>query len=143
MPGRTARLMLLLATVLGLALMHTLGHTGVRTDTHHPASTGTHESAAGTHAQVTVGVTMAAWTASTVCPDDRCGGHGGHGAGVWSVCLAILTGLVVLVMLLWLAAAGYDRQRLMAAGVLRALMPRAPPDRPAGLTLASVAVLRI
>ncbi|GAA0467334.1 hypothetical protein Aca07nite_71220 [Actinoplanes capillaceus] len=132
--GCTARLALL-ATALGLALMHTLGHTGVRTDTH-PAMT------AMTTA-VAAEAVSAAVIAARPCPDGHCDGHDGHGSGAWSVCLAILTGLAVMVMLLWLLAAGRGHRPVTAAGVLRVPSPRAPPDRPAGLTLASTAVLRI
>ncbi|MDQ0363915.1 DUF6153 family protein [Catenuloplanes indicus] len=129
--GRTARLVLLLATALGLALMHTLGHAGVRGDAH-PATT-------GMHAPAVVGGT-AAFTEATACPGGHCGDHG---PGVWSVCLAILTGMVVLMMLLWLAGAGHRRSGRAAAATRRVSSPRAPPDAPAGLRLTSVAVLRI
>jgi hypothetical protein len=135
--GRTARLALLLATALGLALMHTLGHTGVRTD-EHPAMTGMSTTAAGAAEMLSPVV-----TAAQPCPDGHCDGHGGHGSGAWSACLAILTGLAVVVMLLWLLTVVQGRRLLPVPAVLRALSPRAPPDRPTGLTLASAAVLRI
>jgi Family of unknown function (DUF6153) len=134
--GRAAHLALLLATALGLALMHTLGHTGVRGDPH-PAMTGMATAAAGA-----VGV-LTAVVAAQPCPDGHCDGHGGHGSGAWSACLAILTGLAVIVMLLWLLTAARGQCLRPVPGVLRALSPRAPPDSTAGLTLASAAVLRI
>jgi hypothetical protein len=135
--GRAARLALLLATVLGLALMHTLGHTGVRADPH-PAMTGMTTTAAGA-----AGMLKAVVTAAQPCPDGHCDGHGGHGSGAWSACLAILTGLAVIVMLLWLLTAVRGQRLLPVPTVLRALSPRAPPERTTGLTLASAAVLRI
>ncbi|WP_328463465.1 DUF6153 family protein [Actinoplanes sp. NBC_00393] len=135
--GRTARLALLLATALGLALMHTLGHTGIRTDPH-PAMTGMSTTAAGAAEMLSAVV-----TAAQPCPDGHCDGHGGHGSGAWSACLAILTGLAVVVMLLWLLTLVQGRRPLPAPAVLRAPSPRAPPDRLTGLTLASAAVLRI
>ncbi|MBO3737698.1 DUF6153 family protein [Actinoplanes flavus] len=135
--GRTARLALLLATALGLALMHTLGHTGVRDDPH-PAITGMSTTAAGA-----AGMLSAVATAVQPCPDGHCDGHGGHGSGAWSACLAILTGLAVIVMLLWLLTVVRGHRLLPVPAVLRAMSPRAPPDRPTGLTLASAAVLRI
>ncbi|PRY19011.1 hypothetical protein CLV70_14019 [Pseudosporangium ferrugineum] len=136
--GRTARLALLLATALGLALMHTLGHTGVRADPH-PAMTGMSTTAATGAA----GMLSAVVTAAQPCPDGHCDGHGGHGSGAWSACLAILAGLAVIVMLLRLLTAVRGHRLHPVPAVLRALSPRAPPDRPAGLTLASAAVQRI
>lgn len=135
--GHAARLALLLATALGLALMHTLGHTGVRADAH-PATTGMSTIPAGAPEMLSAAV-----TAAQPCPDGHCDGHGGHGSGAWSACLAILTGLAVIVMLLWLLTAVRDHRLLPVPAVLRALSPRAPPDRTTGLTLASAAVLRI
>lgn len=139
--GRTARLVLLLATALGLALMHTLGHTGVRTGPH-PAMTGMSATVAGAGGMLPSVVTAAVTTMQT-CPDGHCDGHGGHGSGGWSACLAILTGLVMIVMVLWLLTTVRGRRLLPVPAQLRALSPRAPPDRTTGLTLASAAVLRI
>ncbi|GLW35772.1 DUF6153 family protein [Actinoplanes regularis] len=130
--GRVARTVLLLSTVLGLAFMHTLGHSGLQGET--------------------AGTAMANLTAAAApvveafiadpCPDGHCDGHGQHGA--WSVCSAILTALaaVILAMVALLLAAR------RGPGVAPAMMarrsgPRAPPRSPTGLTLASTAVLRI
>ncbi|MEV6303909.1 DUF6153 family protein [Actinoplanes sp. NPDC051861] len=129
MVGRSARLALLLATALGLALMHTLGHTGVRADPHLTVSG--------------MGATAMGTAVEQPCPDGHCDGHGGHGSGAWSACLAILTGLAVIVVLLWLLTAVGGRRLLPLPTVLRAKSPRAPPDHTTGLTLASAAVLRI
>ncbi|WP_133875878.1 DUF6153 family protein [Paractinoplanes brasiliensis] len=136
--GRTARLALLLATALGLTLMHTLGHTGVRADPH-PAMTGMSTAVAADAA----GMLSAVVTAAQPCPDGHCDGHGGHGSGAWSACLAILTGLAVIMMLLWLLTAIGGHRLLPVPAVPRSLSPRAPPDRTTGLILASAAVLRI
>ncbi|MFC6567885.1 DUF6153 family protein [Actinoplanes utahensis] len=134
--GRTARTVVLLATALGLALMHTLGHTGVRADVH--------QAMAGMASQVSgTGAMQVMVSAADPCQGGHCDGHGGHGSGLWSACLAILAGLAVAVLLLVLAAAIARRQPMPSPGALRVRSPRAPPDRPTGLTLASTAVLRI
>jgi hypothetical protein len=137
--GRTARLALLLATALGLAFMHTLGHTGVRADPH-PTMSAMNTTTTTADA---AGKLKAAVTVAQPCPDGHCDGHGGHGPAAWSACLAILTGLAVIVMLLDLLTAVRVQRLLSVPEVLRALSPRAPPDRTTGLTLASAAVLRI
>jgi hypothetical protein len=135
--GRTARIVLLLATAFGLALMHTLGHAGVRTDLH-AAEAGVAAPA------VTAATAPMALTAATPCPDGHCNGHGGHGSGgAWSVCLAILAGLAAIMLLLWLFVAIRSRRPSLSRCLQRVLAPRAPPDRMAGLTLASATVLRI
>jgi hypothetical protein len=135
--GRTARLVLLLATAFGLALMHTLGHAGVRTDLH------TAHAAMAVPAVTAVTAPMAL-TAATPCPGGHCDGHGSHDpVDAWSVCLAILAGLAAIVLLLWLFTAIRGRRPALSPRVLRVLSPRAPPDRMAGLTLASTTVLRI
>ncbi|WFE26103.1 DUF6153 family protein [Solwaraspora sp. WMMD791] len=135
--GHTARLALLLATALGLALMHTLGHTGVRADPH-PAMAGMPTMTAGA-----AGMMGAVVTAAQPCPDGHCDGHGGHSSGVWSACLAILSGLAVIVMLLWLLTTVRGHRLVSVPAELGAVSPRAPPDRTTGLMLASAAVLRI
>ena len=113
--------MLLFCTLFGLAAMHTLGHAGLHMDEH-------------THPAVSA---VTAFTAA--CAGDGCGGHEMSG---WSICLAVLGGLAALVLLGAvlvgrLAYGGPGR----AGGDARG--PRAPPGRRAGLTEASIAVLRI
>jgi hypothetical protein len=133
--GRTARSVLVLATVLGLALMHTLGHTGGRLDDR-PGVAGVTVQAAADGLPMLLG-------AAAPCPDGHCDGHGGSGpSGAWSTCLAFLTGLAVLALLIILLAAAM-RRTVQPAGVSRVVTPRAPPDDPTGRTLASTAVLRI
>jgi disulfide bond formation protein DsbB len=135
--GRTARAVLLLATALGLALMHTLGHTGVRVEMHPVVAA---MSAQASDAGV---MPVMLTAAADPCPDGHCDGHGGHGFGVWSVCLAILAALAVAVLLLVLWAFTRRHRSVPPAADFRVRSPRGPPDRPAGLTLASAAVLRI
>ncbi|MEV8516447.1 DUF6153 family protein [Dactylosporangium sp. NPDC051484] len=152
--GRTARLALLLATLLGLTAMHTLGHHGPRSPggDEHPAT------AAGPTGGSTAVPTAehAAWapltavlTVAGACSADGCGaplaGPAGDHAGMsdWEVCLAVLVAFAVLL----LAAALLHARRGTAAAAARARVtrrcgPRAPPPRPVGLTLAAVSVLR-
>jgi hypothetical protein len=134
--GRTARLVLLVATVLGLAGMHTLGHGGP------------HVPAAGAHH-----VASASMVADPA-PDDACAGdgcdlvmwHPGQShpdMPMWEVCLAVLVGLAVLAM----AAALMRVRRTPASGALGhgytvRPLARGPTALPVGLTLATVSVLR-
>jgi hypothetical protein len=107
--------------------MHTLGHAGMRADMH------THG-----HAGAAVAITAVA----APCPEDHCG-HDGEMSG-WSVCVAVLGGLAVLLLLTVLLLArlsGSARSRTGAATSSRAT--RAPPWPRQGLRLTSVAVLRI
>ncbi|MBB4742068.1 hypothetical protein BJY16_005527 [Actinoplanes octamycinicus] len=131
--GRGARALLLLCTVFGLALMHTLGHSGVRVEHSGTAAMATMSSAA---------ISPVAAEATGACPDDHCDGHG-H-VGVWSVCLAVLGGLAV-VILLAMALLAVTRPGTPARGFQgsRRRTTRAPPAVRTGLTLASTAVLRI
>ncbi|BCJ47602.1 hypothetical protein GCM10010168_19600 [Actinoplanes ianthinogenes] len=128
--GRGARTVLLLCTVLGLALMHTLGHSGVRAEH------------SGSVAMTSMSATL---TAAEDCPDDHCAGGHDHGQlSLWSVCLAVLGGLTVVVLLamaLLVATRSGDRPRGTRGSRHRA--GRAPPIPGAGLTLAATAVLRI
>ncbi|MER7008314.1 DUF6153 family protein [Dactylosporangium sp. NPDC000555] len=144
--GRSARLALLLATLLGLTAMHTLGHQGPRPagGHEHPATT------AGATAEHTASAPlMAVLTLAGACAADGCGAPlagpaGGHGGmSDWSVCLAVLVAFAVLL----LAVALLHARRGTAAAAARARVPRrcgprAPPPRPVGLTLAAVSVLR-
>jgi hypothetical protein len=131
---RAARWVLLFCTLFGLATMHTLGHAGMHVDTH----VDTHEPAAVTTAMVSA-------APDGHCPDGHCGGRPDHGRmSGWEVCLAVLGGLAVAVLLaalLLVPAAGLPasiRERLTGLRV-----PRPPPRRRVGLSVASVAVLRI
>lgn len=128
--GRVARWLLLSCTLFGLALMHTIGHTGQH---HHPDAT----------APVAVSLDVPTLVPAE-CPAGHCDGHGSGGMSGWSVCVAVLGGLVAVALLAALVAwvlSGRGRARAEAGGQPRA--PRGPPRRAAGLALASVAVLRI
>ncbi|MEV6924783.1 DUF6153 family protein [Dactylosporangium sp. NPDC051485] len=138
--GRAARLVLLLATLLGLAAMHTLGHAG-------PHMIGDHRHApAAEHS--TVMPIAAVIGAVTGCDGDDCGrllataGHERGGMGDWAVCLAILVAFAIVV----LAAMLFTRRRASLTTArgrrARCAAPRAPPPRLVGLTLATVSVLR-
>jgi hypothetical protein len=141
---RVARWMLLLSTLVGLATMHTLGHTAARPNPHShatvilgpPATMASADAAGGT----AVRAVPTAMTAD--CPDDGCGGHRHGGMTGGELCVAILGGLAVAVLLaafLRLRAGhhiGGDAQRSPSGG------PR-PPPRSAGPSLVSIAVLRI
>jgi hypothetical protein len=124
--GRAVRLALLLATLVGLTAMHTLGHSG----THLPAGHHHHEHA----------VTAAAGMLASAA--DRPSGDLGAMTG-WDVCVAILVAFAVMLL-----AAVLRRASLRAYGAATRNVtagrtgPRAPPDRPVGLTLATVSVLR-
>lgn len=135
--GRTARWLLLLCTVFGLAVMHTFGHAGVEITM--AADVGTHQHGMGRPAAVAEPVAMAG---APICAGDRCPDHGSMSG--WSVCLAVLSGLAAIMLLavmLWArrARAGRPGGRPVLAGSA----PRPPPTPAAGLTVASNAVLRI
>ena len=121
------RWVLLLCTVFGLATMHTLGHSGMHGQAHGHDKT---QAVAGYAAEQAV-----------PCDDRHCPEPGGSTS--WSVCLAVLSGLAVLVLL---AAVVLRRLRGDAGRTVSAVAraPRAPPARrPQGLRVTSVAVLRI
>jgi len=133
--GRIARWVLLSCTLFGLAAMHTLGHTS---PLHSP----------GTVAMAAMGgspdsVAMPA-LAPPECPAGHCDGHGSGGMSGWSVCLAVLSGFIALVVLAallsWMMS---GRGRLWEKKPGRPPVPRGPPRRSAGLALVSMAVLRI
>jgi hypothetical protein len=137
--GRSARTALLLCTVFGLALMHTLGHAGVRAE-HSSATAMTSMSSASPATE-----SFVAATAAGACPDDHCTGHRDHDQmTVWSVCLAVLGGLAVVILLaMALLAAARRAPRPRGSRASRRRAARAPPIAGAGLVLASTAVLRI
>ncbi len=137
--GRTARTVLLLCTVFGLAAMHTLGHSGVRAE-HLDAPA---MSVVSSTAFLSTPSFVAAPTTDS-CPDDHCTGHHHDQMTVWSVCLAILGGLAVVILLaIALLAAARPRPAPRGREGTRRQPGRAPPTARTGLTLASTAVLRI
>lgn len=136
---RWLRLLLLLCTALGVAGLHTLGHTAV----------------VGVQGHSTTG-TVAGLAAASPADDDGCAGDGcTHHAGIsaatredgrwWDVCLAVLTAL---------ATGALVAALLMLVGRLRAHDLRPPPaqQRSAryrippplrGLTVTAVTVIRV
>lgn len=141
--GRVARWLLLSCTLLGLALMHTIGHTGAHAGRpHQSAAAMAAPDGEGLVPSIVAGA--AALLAPADCPAGHCDGHGSGGMSGWSVCVAILGGLLAVALLAALLASaisGRGHRRAESAG--RPRVPRGPPHRPAGLALASVAVLRI
>jgi hypothetical protein len=131
-----ARCVLLLCTALGLAMMHTLGHAGLEHQTTHSASTATIGMAAGN--QLAVGSTGGC---HDPC-DETPGGHGGP-MGAWQICLAVLSGLTIVVLLIALMfARGPSQQWVRRAGSHYSGPQRSPP-RPFALAVATVSTLRI
>ncbi|WIM98591.1 DUF6153 family protein [Actinoplanes oblitus] len=136
--GRLARTVLLLCTVFGLATMHTLGHAGVRGE--HPGAPAMSAVQAAVPSITTGSMSSAS---AEACPDDHCTGHH-HQMTVWSVCLAVLGGLaVVLLLAMALVAAARPYPGPRGHERTRRRPTRAPPGTRTGLTLASTAVLRI
>ena len=135
--GRTARLLLLLATLLGVTAMHSLGH-----------GAGPHPSAMTAHGHSASGAATPMLAMPDPCADDNCSHatmsgdrHGGMTG--WDICLAVLVAFAVALLVaallkarLTIAWAGTDPHASTLTG------PRAPPAGPLGLTLASVSVLR-
>ncbi|WP_157410762.1 DUF6153 family protein [Actinoplanes rectilineatus] len=138
---RSARWLLLMGTLFGLAAMHTLGHTGMQMDqpAHHETPVMTSiMGAVQTYLEPTAQMREA-----PSCTGDHCPGDDGA-MSQWSVCLAVLGGLAVFAFLLAVLIGG-RRTGTSAAGqaMSPAVASRAPPDKWFGLTIASTAVLRI
>ena len=133
--GRFARWALLFCTLFGLAAMHTLGHAGMHGHGHGPSMLG------AAPAVAPVGH-IAAQAATAGCPEGHCR-DGGAGMG-WSVCLAVVSGLVAMALLALLVLRSLRaRVGLREVAAAPAHIPRAPPWRRHGLRVASLAVLRI
>jgi hypothetical protein len=137
--GRIARWVLLACTVFGLATMHTFGHAGMHIDGHGPHPT-------------TVDGPPAVAPVAETAQADLCPGcahvspvpHPVGGMPAWSICLAVLGGLAVVLLLAALVVCrSRSRVRLAAGTALRWFHPRGPPCHPAGLMIATVSVLRI
>jgi hypothetical protein len=143
-PRLTAlRWLLLACTLIGLAAMHTLGHTGHGHTMAMPEPPATHQ--LQNKARMLVG--------HVATPDERaCRGGcahlgdsdpaGGHPDG-WSVCLAILAGFAIAMLLGWLLRAATTRGATYRPTRPLAVTPRAPPRPRVGLLLADLSVLRI
>jgi hypothetical protein len=124
--------MLLFCTLVGLALMHTIGHTGPHAGQHHQLAA----------MPVAAGGMSALVPAD--CPAGHCDGHDPGAMSGWSVCVAVLGGLVAVALLAallsWMMS---GRGRAWETAARRLPVPRGPPRRAAGLSLVSVAVLRV
>lgn len=162
--GRWARLLLVVATLSGLAVMHTVGHSAhpAGHDATIPVHGGGIDVAVSAHgAGVPVGgvrivhpepADRAATTVDGLAHDgavlvrSALGGSSRNsdgGLSGWGVCLAVLGAVgMALLLAVFLAAVA----RVVAPGVpgvgRPATSPRAPPFRPVGLRLATVSVLR-
>ena len=130
-------MLLLACTILGIASLHALGHHG----------TGHAESSA---AGVQVGhVPEPEAIADAPCDADGChwlastGGHPPRQSSLWDVCLAVMTGSLVLILARSLVSAAAFR--VVPAGRSRSarLLPRPPPRQRLGLKITAVSALRI
>ncbi|MCW3839965.1 DUF6153 family protein [Micromonospora yasonensis] len=141
--GRWVRLLLLLCTLVGLTVMHTLGH-GAHTPADH--ATG-HPAAHAASAAMAAGPVVAG--PDQDCPGDGCqvralplGDLGGHPSG-WSVCLAVLGAFAVALLVAVLLRVRSRPAGPTVGGALTLTVgPRAPPARRYGLRLATASVLR-
>jgi len=133
--GHLARWLLLLATAFGLTIMHTLGHAGMQMDQPMNHGTGLHP------AVLSTADTPVVAAVPDICTGDHCPHHSGM-AG-WSICLAILGGLAVIVLLAVRLAARRTSPPAGAAACRTGRGPRPPPPLPRGLLIASTAALRI
>ncbi|TNH28676.1 hypothetical protein FHG89_14705 [Micromonospora orduensis] len=143
--GRMARWVLLACTLFGLAAMHTLGHAGMHMGTH-PGHGPAGAVAVAGGMDVPADVAAAVTAVTGECPG--CAhvsgpqGPGRDGMPGWSVCLAVLTGLAVLVLLTawwWARPRPVGSQTRNVSALSR--VSRGPP-RPVGLSLARLSVLR-
>lgn len=136
--GRTARLVLLLTTLIGLAAMHTLGHHGPHLGADHHRG---HPAAMAPDPAIAVADGL-------MCAGDGCGViltapmSGGHGPGGWDVCVAVLVAFAVLLLAATVLRARRAGATAHRGGPSSAARPRGPPTGRVGLTLATVSVLR-
>jgi len=137
---RALRWLLLCATLVGLAAMHTLGHAGV---SHGMAMSGDHAGPTAHAAPPIVPphVHLAQpWSQGCV---HLTGGYPTDSPPEgWSVCLAILATLAVVGLLRWLLRATGRHRAPAAPAQPVAVGPRAPPRPLFGIRLVDVSVLR-
>jgi hypothetical protein len=143
--GRVARWMLLACTLFGLAVMHTLGHAGMQMGMHAAHDGGSASQGLAATGDTTMAFEAVAAVTVDGCASDGCAhagpGHG-HGGGMdgWSVCLAVLGGLAVVVLLSALLLGAATRRAVWSRLAARVVTPRGPPIRSAGLIIASVSL---
>jgi len=149
--GRFARWLLLACTLFGLAVMHTVGHAGMQMHAHdHPGAQASSSLPGPTHDFGAMG-TATTGTVATFVTSDICDGgcahapsSSPHGGGTgWSVCLAVLGALAMVVVLIMLGARFRRRGPPTPDGGTWAAVNRGPPVKPVGLALATVSVLRV
>jgi hypothetical protein len=140
------RWLLLVWTLLGLAVMHTLGHGGhamAMPMADHPAVTRPLRAAATALAAHTAHIAM---SMRDGCPDGCSqlgdGSPTGGGSEGWSVCLAILAALAVVVLLGWLLKTATRPGAASRPPGTLTLTPRAPPPPHVGPRLAELSVVR-
>lgn len=141
---RIVRWMLLVSTLFGLAAMHTLGHASVRMDAH--SHIGARSLTAMTVDSVhALAIELSAAAPVVQCARNQCDGHGQSGGmSGWSICLAVLTGIALIgLVVTFLSDFARGRWRRARHAGLDAATARPPPKRLAGLPLRSIAVLRI
>lgn len=141
----TVRWLLLAWTLLGLAAMHTLGHTGAGHSMAMPQPPAVHrlQTTAMMLAEHAVHVSAPAGQAcASSCAHVSDGFPAGGHPDSWSVCLAILAALAVVVVVGWLLRAATVRGGANRSMRPLSVTPRAPPLPGVGLRLADLSVLR-
>lgn len=149
---RSARLLLLFCTLLGLAAMHTIGHDAAGHGTGHDQAV-SQQAAATQHVVAMAQVTLSAVVPVVEpvgCAGDGCTlvdlmAHGTSGGmSGWGLCVAVLSSFAIallLVALLLTRVTGRSRPRDSGGGAARS--SRGPPGRAIGLSVAAMSVLRI
>ncbi|QPA01590.1 hypothetical protein DI273_23930 [Streptomyces violascens] len=143
--GRTGRLLLLAALLLGVLTMHTLGHPTGDHGSAHGAAHGPGAVAAAPAAPVGSGAAEHHSPAAGAATGTSDSSGSLPGTDPLSVCLAVLAALTVGLLLragglLWRGAAPGSAARALLTGRRGGQWPIAPPTR---LALARLSVLRI
>jgi hypothetical protein len=132
-------------------MMHTLGHLGMPMNAH-PHTAAQAEAHAAGQLEAPGLVITGLWPARLMheaipapCPDGHCDDTPAHGGtSAWELCLAVLGGITLVLLLGGVlqrhSPADTGRER---DGVGEHWVGRGPPNHRAGLTVASIAVLRI
>jgi hypothetical protein len=113
--------MLLASTLLALAAMHTVGHTGMQMNAGVLVMPGSTATLVSRHVAPSEAVQAVVAAVMGGCADDGCADPSHHGGGPmsgWSICLAVLSGVAVIVLLAALlrrATTGRSRMRFRAA----------------------------
>jgi hypothetical protein len=130
---RATGTLLLACTLFGVVSLHTLGHSGAH---HSEAAAPTEFSARGSAVGQPCERTGCHWMATWSGPRLR-------DSTPWDVCLAVLTGcLVVILARAWAAGAAIPARAAARPGSAHR-RPRSPPGPGAGLQIAVVSVLRV